>query len=201
MADSWGVALAREKIMRHAILFVALLVQLISAFSVSIYAAEQSPPWESAGFIPTWNDVASLRTITIHYDKKTSTEKNGQRLAAALAKLIPGDRLLIGSGTYAFTRKITLDFQGSEEAPISIQAADLAQPPIITRPDANQNLLNIGERNPARYLKLQGIELIGGSVSVRFGDCQNIWLDQCELHHAEHGGITANTHNTTQLSK
>ncbi|MDB4733716.1 right-handed parallel beta-helix repeat-containing protein [Planctomicrobium sp.] len=47
--------------------------------------------------------------------------------------------------------------------------------------------------------RLQALELTGGSVVIRFGDCENVWLDKCELHHGEHGGITANTHNTSKL--
>lgn len=179
---------------------VLTILLLVSTFFIpEMFAADHSPPWERDSISPTWDEIQPLRVLRINYDPNLSTEKNGQRLSEMLAEIIPGDRLLIGSGKYTFNRKVTLDLTGTKEAPISIEAADESNPPILTRNDARQNLLNIGEREPTRFLKLQTLELIGGSVSIRFGNCENVWLDKCELHHAEHGGITANTHNTSKL--
>lgn len=181
-----------SKVVATSFVFTILLLNCLSA-------EDRTPPWETGSIYPTWKKVAPAREIKIEYDSDESSVQNGQRLHTALAALVAGERLKIGAGQYTFARKVTLDLQGTETAPISIEALDNEQPPILTRSDARQNLLNIGERQPSRFLKLQGLELVGGSVGIRFGNCDNIWLDQCEIHRAEHGGITANTHNTSQV--
>ncbi len=116
-----------------------------------------------------------------------------------MGELQAGDRLEIGPGRYEITSKLTMDLAGTAKAPIWIVGSDSANPPIISRPDARQNLINLGERSPCRFLCLRDLNLTGGSVVIRFYDCGNVWLDQCELHHGQHGGITVNSRDTSHM--
>lgn len=156
-------------------------------------------PWQRASYDPDWAEVVPLRVKRIDYADGESELANGAALLRALGQLQPGDRLEVGFGRYVIAQKVTLDLRGTARAPIWIVGADSTRPPVITRPDARQNLLNIGERGPCRYLALHNLELTGGSVVIRFYDCASIWLDRCELHHGQHGGITANSHDTEQM--
>lgn len=178
---------------------ITLSLCILVVLSSTAKCSAQEPPWQSGSYDPAWKDVEPKRIISLKYEATNSPEKNGQRLFEALQQLQPGDRLEIASGNYIFTRKVTLDLQGTREAPIQIVAADMDAPPKISRVDARQNLLNIGERNPCSFLSIRGLKLTGGSVTIRFGRCSDIWLDRCELSHSEHGGITANTHDCSRL--
>lgn len=176
------------------------LMFLFSVIFVGVMQAEdQALPWERNSYDPVWSEQKPLRSLSHAYQTQQSPEQNGQSLLQALSGLQAGDQLRIASGNYVLTRKATLDLAGTAQAPIRIEAEDLQNSPRISRSDAAQNLLNIGEVQPARYLLLRGLELVGGSVSIRFGNCENIWLDQCDVHHSQHGGITANTHHTRHL--
>ncbi len=156
-------------------------------------------PWQRRTYDPDWASVAPLRTRRIEYAKNKSDAANGTLLFQALGSLRPGDRLEIDPGRYMIAPKVSLNLRGTARAPIWIVGTNPEKPPVITRPDARQNLLNIGERGPCRFLALRHLELTGGSVVIRFYDCANVWLDRCQLHHGQHGGITVNSHNTEQM--
>lgn len=113
--------------------------------------------------------------------------------------LQPGDHLAVAGGTYSFRAKLDLSLHGRADAPIRITAADPAAPPVLTRPDARQNVLNLGESGGASYLHLQGLEITGGSTLIRLYDCHDIWIDQNHLHHAGHEGLTANSRDTREI--
>jgi hypothetical protein len=162
-------------------------------------AAEDKLPWLRGTYDPEWATMTPQRTKRVDFERGKSEAANGAMLLQALNKLQPGDCLEIGPGRYVIDSKITLDLRGTERAPIWIIGADPANPPVITRPDARQNLLNVGERGPCRYLALRNLELTGGSVIIRFYDCANVWLDRCELHHGQHGGITVNSRDTSHM--
>lgn len=175
---------------------------MMMAFSASPAAA--APPWEQSdrkqgNIDPQWSTTPPKRELTVSYDPEQTTVQNGRQLISQLNQLQPGDRLLIAPGRYELDRKVSLNPQGTMTDPIVIEAADADHPPEIFRADAAQNLLNIGERGPARFLALRNLNLHGGSVVIRLGDCQDIWLDRCEIHHGQHGGLTANTHHTSHL--
>lgn len=176
--------------------FLSISLLLIAASP----AASQGPlPWERGTYDPAWAGVKPTRTIQLNYDSEQSPAENGLALARAIERLQPGDQLEVAAGKYLLRPKLTIDLQATERAPIWIVAADPESPPVITRPDASQNLINIGERRPCRYLVLRHLELTGGSVIIRFYDCAQVWLDRCELHHAAHGGITVNSRNTEHM--
>ncbi len=162
---------------------------------------ERAPraPWLVGRLEPTWADARPRRTLTIRHDAQESDEANGAALATELVALKPGDRLEIGPGRYSIARKLDLALRGTAQAPIWIVAADAKKKPVITRPDARQNVMNVGERSRTEYVCLRDLELTGGSTLIRFYDCRHIWLDRCHLHHAGHEGITTNTRDTSHF--
>lgn len=156
-------------------------------------------PWVTGRLEPAWADAKPHATIRLLYDTGKSDEENGEALAGKLRGLEPGDRLEIGPGRYAVRRKLELSIRGTREAPIWIVAADEKRPPVITRPDARQNVLNVGESSHTEYVAFRGLEITGGSTLIRFYDCTHIWLDRCHLHDAGHEGITTNSRNTSHF--
>ncbi|MGE0434473.1 MAG: right-handed parallel beta-helix repeat-containing protein, partial [Planctomycetota bacterium] len=83
-----------------------------------------------------------------------------------------------------------------------IVAADDKNPPVITRPDDKQNVLNLGDgggQATCEYLQLHGLRLTGGSSLIRLYACQQVWIDGCELDHPGAEAITANVQDTSYL--
>jgi hypothetical protein len=153
-----------------------------------------SEPLQVSDYFPSWAAISPTNSITHSYNSSLSEIENGAALADAMQSLQPGDELKIESGTYSINSYFDLKVSGTESAPIWIIAEDGV---VITRPDANQNLLNIGASGPVSYLCIRGIEFTGGSAGVRFYNCSNIWLDQCHIHHTQEAGLTTNTENTS----
>jgi hypothetical protein len=173
-----------------------LVLTLVRALAAD---PEPTPPWVAGRLEPAWAEVKPMRTLQHRHDAARSDEENGEALARKLGELQAGDRLEIGPGRYSVARKLELSLRGTAAAPIWIVAAEEARPPVITRPDARQNVLNVGERSRAEYVCLRNLELTGGSTLIRFYECADIWLDRCHLHHAGHEGITTNTRDTTRF--
>jgi hypothetical protein len=167
--------------------------------STGVAVADDALPWQRGTYEPAWAQTEPLRTKQVVFEQDQSERANGAALANAMGELQAGDRLEIGPGRYEITSKLTMDLAGTAKAPIWIVGSDSANPPIISRPDARQNLINLGERSPCRFLCLRDLNLTGGSVVIRFYDCGNVWLDQCELHHGQHGGITVNSRDTSHM--
>ncbi|MCL1599626.1 MAG: right-handed parallel beta-helix repeat-containing protein, partial [Actinomycetia bacterium] len=133
------------------------------------------------------------------HDSQKSEEENGSALARAIQRLQPGEMLQIGPGRYSIASKFDIRLRGRAKAPIWIVGAQPDHLPVITRPDARQNLMNVGEGSRTEYVCFRGLELTGGSTLIRFYDCHHVWLDRCHLHHAGHEGITTNTRDTSHL--
>lgn len=186
--------------LRVSSIFSCWLLLSVEAASASPEAATApEAPWVIGRTEPEWADVTPRRTLSLKHDSGKSEEENGAALAEALQKLQPGDRIEIGTGRFSFGPKFELSLRGTREAPIWIVAADAEHPPVITRPDARQNVMNVGERSRTTYLCFRGLEFTGGSTLIRFYDCHHLWLDRCHLHHAGHEGITTNTRDTSHL--
>jgi len=162
------------------------------------FAAPEAP-WDVGRTSPDWAEVVARRTLQVEYAAGKSEEENGNVLARAIQGLAPGDRLEIGPGRYSIARKFDVDLRGTAEAPIWIVGADPERLPIITRPDARQNVMNVGERSRTEYVCFRQLEFTGGSTLIRFYDCHHLWLDQCLLHDAGAEGITTNTRDTSHL--
>lgn len=148
--------------------------------------------------VPSWANAPSVRTIRFAPDTTKSDRLNGQRLVSRVASLEAGDRLIVSAGRYELQSKWVLSLQGTAARPIRIEAEDPDDPPVLRR-DSRQNLLNLGEGRPCRYLMIRGFEFVGGSVGIRMHDVAHFWLDRCHLHDSAHGGLTANSVDTHHL--
>jgi len=158
---------------------------------------EEDPTVRSA-YDPAWADAAPREILTLHYDSTKSATQNGATLYATLQALQPGQQLELGSGTYSINSYTTVDLQGTPESPIWIVAAPQATV-IITRPNAAQNILNVGVNQPTRYVCFRGLEFVGGSHGLRLYDCTQVWIDRCRIHHTGDVGLSANARNTSHL--
>lgn len=145
----------------------------------------------AANYEPTWASSVPKRVIQ-------HTNPSGASLVKAVEALMPGDKLEITSGTYSVERMWDLLVSGTADAPIWIVAAKDARV-VITRTDAQQNVLNVGQGGPVQFLCLRGIEFTGGSHGVRLGHCSNVWLDQCHIHHTGQVCLSANSADTQRL--
>ena len=147
---------------------------------------------------PAWRTIQPKRTLRVIVEAGASDTQNGDRLRQAIERLVPGDQLEISSGTYSIDRLWDLTVSGTAESPISIVAARDADV-LITRPDARQNILNVGQSKPVRFLCLRGLEFSGGSHGIRLGECADVWIDQCHIHHTQEVCLSANSADTHHL--
>jgi hypothetical protein len=109
-------------------------------------------------------------------------------LIASINKLQPGDELVLAGGTYNLSSKFSITVSGTAQAPIVIRAKD-GEVPVITRPDANQNTINI-ENNS--HVTLRGLEVVGGSHGIRLNNASFITIEECHVHDTGDVGISAN---------
>lgn len=142
-------------------------------------------------YAPAWAGIAPTRLIK-HNDP------NGDSLVKAVSALVPGDQLQIAAGTYSINRMWDIRVSGTAEAPVWVVAEEGAQV-IITRPDAKQNVVNVGQSGPVEYLCLRGVEITGGSHGLRLGKCNEVWIDGCHIHHTGNVCLSANSANTRRL--
>jgi hypothetical protein len=163
---------------------LTLLAALLLAPLVTLHA-------EDNRYAPTWAGITPERVI-----KHANTQND--TLATAVSALKPGDQLVIAAGTYSVERMWDIGVSGTAEAPIWIVAEQGAQV-ILTRPDDKQNVLNIGQGTPVHHLYLRGVEITGGSHGLRLGQCSEVWIDQCHIHHTGAVCLTANSTNTHRL--
>jgi hypothetical protein len=145
----------------------------------------------AASYEPTWSTIPPKRVIQ-------HSNTNGAALVKAVEALQPGDRLELAAGTYSVERMWDIGVSGTAEAPIWIVAAEGAQV-VITRPDDKQNVLNVGQGGPVKFLCLRGIEFTGGSHGLRLGHCSDVWIDQCHIHHTGQVCLSANSADTQRL--
>lgn len=155
--------------------------------------AESPSPYQ-----PAWDSAIVRRNVSFTNDPAAGAVQNGTRLKRAIEALVPGDALRIAAGTYSLDGYTSLDPQGTTDAPIWIEAVPGAAV-IITRPDASQNVVNLGANRQARYVCFRGLEFTGGSHGIRLYDCTQVWIDQCRVHHTGDVGISANARDTSFL--
>ncbi len=175
--NNWDVAMS---ILRCAGLWIAVL-----AIGAPALMANESR------YQPEWASIAPRRVIR-------HTDPSGDALVKAVASLQPGDQLVIAGGVYSVGRMWDLQVSGTAEAPIWI-VADKDATVVFTRPDARQNVLNIGQGQAVSYLCLRGIEITGGSHGLRLGRCSHVWIDQCHIHHTGNVCLSANSADTHHL--
>lgn len=150
---------------------------------------------------PDWADVAPLATIVHTYDDTASEQQNGAALKSAVQNLQPGDRLLVEGGVYSVNSLFSVSLVGTAAAPIRIEAMP-GETPVLTRPNAGQNCINIGtpSSGPTRFLLIRGLEITGGSIGVRVEDCEDLWIDECYVHHTGAVTLRASSHDTARLT-
>lgn len=211
------------KLHRNPVLLVPLLLLLFSVASRAMQVREKIPehvlarecgldqdglqlvmqagPRALAGtspYDPAWGSVAPALVVTLDYDPTKSSAQNGAGLVAAVQALAPGTKLLVGPGTYSIESFFSIDGSGTPRAPIWIESRGPV-PAVLTRSNAQQNVVNLGSNAGARFLVLRGFEITGGSSGVRFFDCENVWLDRCRVHHTGETAITASSVDTAEL--
>lgn len=138
--------------MRRFVLLAVLLPLTIATASGSAYD-------------PAWSSLTPMRVVRIAAATGADEISNGQRLWQAVESLTPGDRLEVGSGTYSIQRLWDVTISGTPQAPIWIVAAEGARVK-STRPDAQQNVLNVGHNKEVQYVVLSGLEFTGGSHGI-----------------------------------
>lgn len=158
----------------------ALLIQLLLLTSA-----------HASNYDPAWANIPPLRVIA-------HDSADGAALVKAIEALKPGDQLVIAAGTYTVNQLWDIQVSGTAEAPIWITAAKDARV-ILTRPDARQNVLNIGQGRPVSYLCLRGLEIAGGGHGLRLGQCGDVWIDQCHIHHNGGPNLSANSADSRRL--
>jgi len=151
-----------------------------------------------AKYEPAWAGIAPKRTIALAPAATDTPAARGEALVKAVAALQPGDCLTLAGGTYSVERMWDVQVSGTEQAPVWITAEKDATP-VITRPDARQNTMNVGQGKPVEFLCLRGLEITGGSHGVRLGKCRQVWVDQCHIHHTGNVCLSANSQDTSRL--
>ena len=146
---------------------------------------------QASSYDPPWANIPPRRVIA--HDSADSAA-----LVKAIAALKPGDQLVIAAGTYSVDQLWDIQVSGTAEAPIWITAAKDARV-ILTRPDARQNVLNIGQGRPVSFLCLRGLEITGGGHGLRLGQCGDVWIDQCHIHHNGGPNLSANNADSRRL--
>lgn len=165
-------------------IFPAVLALPLLAMVAPLFAA-------GTPYSPDWSEIAPKRVI--HH-----AASDGGALVRAVAALQPGDQLVIATGTYSIERLWDIRVSGTAEAPIWIVAAEGAKV-VFTRPDDRQNVLNIGQGEAVQYLCLRGVEITGGSHGLRLGQCREVWIDRCHIHHTGQVCLSANSADTSRL--
>jgi hypothetical protein len=150
--------------------------------------------------VPPWSRGRINRFRQHNGDARQSPEQRGAALVAAMGRLQPGDHLKISAGTYSIDTIFNLTLQGTPSNPIWITARP-GDRVILTRPDARQNVINVGTKKvPARFIVFQGLEITGGSQGLRIFRADHLWIDNCYIHDVGGVGIAANSGNTAHLT-
>lgn len=148
---------------------------------------------------PSWVDAPVLRELHLDRDLALDDNANGVRLRAAVQSLQPGDRLVVGAGRWSVDSHFEVNLNGTAAAPIRIEARAGATP-VLTRPDAWQNIVNFGSQTSTpRFVLLRGFELTGGSIGVRVYRGDDLWIDQCRIHHVGGDAVRASNYDTARL--
>lgn len=113
-------------------------------------------------------------------------------LIQAANSLMPGDELVLAGGTYDIAPYFAITINGTAAAPIVIRAKD-GEVPVITRPDANQNTINVVN---STYLVLRGLEVKGGSHGIRLNNSSFVTVEDCHIHDTADVALSANVPNS-----
>jgi hypothetical protein len=140
-------------------------------------------------FFAPW--IVNAATYEVYPPDEGSCEENDGFEEQADA-LEPGDVLIVHGGTYCQTGRRDLALNGTSDAPITIRAAE-GEKPVLTRPDGEQNNIDIEDSS---HLVLKGLVFEGGSIGVRFGSAHHITFTNCEIRYTEYNALTLNSGDT-----
>lgn len=168
------------------------------ARAVQLDSASENGGALRPAYVPDWDDAPVQRDLALAFDPMLSETQNGDILKDQFEALLPGDRLVVGPGRWSVNSFFQVDLQGTASAPIRIIGEPGA---VLTRPNQWQNAINFGSTTAAAtsYLLLRGFEVTGGSYGIRVQNTDQLWIDQCHVHHVAAVGIGANSHNTNAL--
>lgn len=155
--------------------------------------------WVPSSPFPAWGAGAPANVTVLAYDPSLTAQQNGAALELLAEGMQPGESLSVGPGTWSVPNRFDLSIQGTASQPVRIFATDPNDPPVITRPNAAQNCLNIGSNGVSRYLILQNLEFTGGGDIIRIYDGSYTWIDRCHLHDGGGVGIAVQTHSCSDL--
>lgn len=148
---------------------------------------------------PAWADAPVLREIELDFDPTLDDVANGARLSSTVHGLQPGDRLVVGPGIWSIEPRFEVVLHGTAQAPIRIEAR-AGTTPVITRPDEWQNIINFGSSSSSpRFILMRGFELTGGSIALRIYSGDDLWFDQCHIHHVGADAVRASSYDTARL--
>jgi hypothetical protein len=107
----------------------------------------------------------------------------------------PGDELVLRGGLYTLpTDRFSIDnAAGTAVAPIVVRSKT-GERARLTRPDVNQNLIDIGS---ASYFTFKDIDFEGGSAGLRFQGGSHITVDGCQIYNTDDVALRANDTGVT----
>lgn len=140
-------------------------------------------------FFPSWADATADTVVELVHDDDLSDIENGERLRNAFLALTPGMRLRIGDGTWVVASQLRIDVAADAEAPVFVEGAG-GVPPVIVRPNAVHNLIDVGLTASARAIAIRNLDLRGGAEVVRLHQASDVWIDDCRLSAAAGSGVS-----------
>ncbi len=151
---------------------------------------------EGPTYAPAWSTNRRNVTHEVAQGAAETSRDAGLRLYAALQQLSAGDHLIIRAGTYNVDRWLRIRARGTEHKPIFIRGAP-GETVIITRPDAEKNVIDIDE---SQYLVLESLQIRGGSNGIKFYSAEHVMLSGLNVTDTDGAAITANAENTSYLT-
>lgn len=175
-----------------------LLPRAACALALAIPGTLCAQAWLPGSPFPSWGNNQGNVTL-LAWDPAKTTTQNGAVFELLAETLQPGETLRVGPGVWTVSNRFDLSIVANASNPARIVAANPSNRPIITRPNAGQNCLNVGSNGPCRYLVLQNLEFTGGGDLLRIYDGANVWIDGCYLHDGNGVGIAVQTNNCNHL--
>ncbi|MCP3914311.1 MAG: right-handed parallel beta-helix repeat-containing protein [bacterium] len=174
---------------------LAVATLFASAHFTSLFAQIPIGP-----YAPPWADAQPTEVLQYWYDPASNQYENGDMLKETIRALQPGQKLEIGGGTYSIESLFNISLQGTPDHPIWITARGGDAQVVITRSNAAQNVINIGQvEGASEYIVLQGLEIVGGSIGLRVYEGRQLWLDQLHIHNTGDAALSANRHDNDHL--
>jgi hypothetical protein len=197
-------ALNSEELQNTLVPFKEPIVVQSDSFVTSVaqphneVATDMRPFWRKKGAAPSqfphWWEHRGKRILKHDYDASKTAEANGSGLWKRMSRLVPGDMLMVQPGVYSSRERLDLKINGTETAPIVIEAQ--AAGVVITRPDSTENVINITD---STFFALGGIEVTGGSTGVRIQTASNLMIYNSTICDVGGVGISLNFRDTSSV--